>query len=171
MLEDRLKPMEESYGEGIKMLEEKKYDAAIKFFRHKLESGTPLAHSLAYYGLATALYQKKNVSLTQQETQEIISQYQESIARDPNFADAYFMCSCAYDHLAVTYVDEARDHEEARAAMLTKARDALAVARQQLSKALELNLLFKETAHKYERLYDKTESLIRAVEMFKKGNR
>lgn len=170
MLENRLQHMEESYKVGIQLLEQKDYNAAIQFFRRKLESGTPKAHDLAHYGLATALYLKKNVSLTRKETEEIISHYQKSIAQNPNFPDAYFMCSLAYDRLASTYIDEGKTNEEHRTRMLAKAREALATARQHLTKATGLNPNFRETATKYEKSYKITENAIRAVEMFKKSN-
>jgi len=108
MLEDRLQPMEESYKTGFQLLKRRNYDAAITFFRQKLEEGTPQAHALAHYGLATAIYQQKQNTLTREEVREIISHYETSISQDPDFADAYVLCSVAYDRLAMTFIEQGK---------------------------------------------------------------
>jgi tetratricopeptide (TPR) repeat protein len=97
MLERKIEGME-SEMVGISLLMDNMYDEAISYFRE-----LPEQNFLSLYGLATALFRKKTFRLNREEVDEILLLYSQSIALNPDFADAFLMSGMAFEALASTH--------------------------------------------------------------------
>ncbi|MFC1696798.1 hypothetical protein ACFL1H_00545 [Nanoarchaeota archaeon] len=135
--------MESVYFKGIHMIENQDYDKALTFFENIMDDD----HHLIYYGYATALFKKKNVGLSEEETRSIIDHYDKAIGKKKNFADAYLFQGMALEQLASLLTREYKKNPYIDTKKKTELiKGTLLEAKLKIEKAIELNPLFKEIA-------------------------
>ena len=144
--------------EGMKLLEEGKYDKAIEHFSKNLSD------HLSYYGLASAKIRKDPSGISTEELLEVISLYQQSIEISPDFADAYYMCGMAFSKLTTNILIAIQSQQQpASEENIEIAFSTLSNYREYINASVKVNPSFKEIAEKEAETYSK---LYAAIENF-----
>lgn len=121
---------------GIKLIEEGKYEEAKKFFKSKLH----LNDYLVYYGLATAIFKENRSSITKEETNNVIELYQESIKLNPDFADAHLMLGMAYEQIVSILIKDYKKSPYSNSDQkVGEIKRVLDLARISIKRAVEFN--------------------------------
>ena len=125
------------------LIERRRFDEAIAFFRSRLDAG----EHLAPYGLATAIFRKKSITLDVEECWEVIELYEKSIALKPDFPDAFLMCGLAYEKLASALTGQMKkaplEDTDRKAAAI---KEAVRKAMEYLRRSVQINPGFEKAA-------------------------
>ena len=151
MLESRISANDDEFCEGIRLLENGEHDRAEAYFQQRLDRDNPLV----YYGLATARFKRDQISLTRDQTLELIDLYKKSMSKKPDFADSYLMCAMAYEQLASVltreYKREPYDNQDKKIADI---KSTLEEEKNLMDEAVRLNPGFQEIAESEIKAYE-----------------
>lgn len=126
---------------GIKLIEEGKYEEAQNFFKSRLH----LNNHLVYYGLATAIFKENRSNMTKEETNKVIKLYQESIELNPDFADTHLMLGMAYEQIVSILINDYKKSPYSNSDQkVGEIKIILDLAKKSIKRAVELNPNFHD---------------------------